>query len=388
MFKKLFKKNLDILSGVGVLLFLSGLLWNACLHGGDFKVFYLAGDRLLKHVPIYQASDGWSPFKYHPSWAIFFSLWSMLPLTLSLFLFNFSNIIFWFAGAKYWARLLEYELTPSTVFLLLLLSLNALSAETAYGQINGFLFWGATQIFVWMEAEPSKPIRSGILLALLISLKLHFGILLFYLFNKNWRTAGGLLVGGLTLHLFSLLAFKDFGNLVLYRSWMDLLLTQSAEQFNTFEVQSVLRACYVFFGNSMAKIAWAVLLAVFIFFGIYLDRSYFLSLKENKIKKKNAFSGCYWLAVVFFFSPLAWWYQILYLFPLAFLLLKTSPQKVGQILVWTCLLSFAAFSFNTLGRDGIFIFKLYMGYFAAGLTLFGFFLTTLLRKQADQFFGN
>jgi hypothetical protein len=375
------RKNVNVLYGLGIFIFLAGLLWNACLHGGDFKVFYLAGERLLGNLPIYQVGDGWSPFKYHPSWAVFFSVWALLPFGAAVLLFNVVNILFWFLASRYWARALNYEFGPQSIFVLLFLSLNALSSETAYGQVNGFLFWGATQIFRWMESENQKPVRSGILLAVLVSLKLNLGILLVYVLYKNWRSAWGLMAGALGLHLLTAVAFKDFYNVGLYQSWLHLLLTQSGDQFNTFEVQGILRMCYVLFGASLAKSAWAALLASFVFLGIYLDRAYLVD--KDEAEKKRVFNACYWLAVVFFFSPLAWWYQVLYLFPIAFLLLKTSPQKIWQGVIWSCLLCFAVVSFNTLGREGIFIFKLYMGYFAAGLALFAGLLVSYVKSGAQ-----
>jgi len=378
------RKNFEVYPFFGILVLLFGLLWNSCLHGGDFKVFYLAGERFLHHVPLYQVTDGWSPFKYHPSWAVFFSLWSLLPLTLSVLLFNFINILFWTDAARSWARLLNYKFTPASLFLLLVLSLNALSAETAYGQINGFLFWGSTRIFLWMEEASPKPLRSGVLLAVLISLKLNFGILAFYLFSKHRRAPLGLALGGLGLHVLALLAFRETPCRELYRSWLDLLLTQSREQFNTFEVQSMLRACYIFFGEPLAKTAWAALLGAFVLGGVFLDRVYFRN--ETDSAKRKALAGAYWLTVIFLFSPLAWWYQVLYLFPCAFLLLKIFPQKPWQPLIRACLLSFAFISFNTLGREGIFKFKFYMGYFAASLVLFAILVAALvkIRPQTIQ----
>ncbi|MBS1970350.1 MAG: DUF2029 domain-containing protein [Bdellovibrionales bacterium] len=374
------KRNSSILSILGILFFLAGLLWNACNHGGDFKVFYLAGERFLTHQSVYNPADGWSPFKYHPAWAVVFSLWSLLPFTLATLAFNAVNMGLWIWAAHSWSKLLNYKITTTSFLILVVLSLNAMSAETAYGQINGLLFWGATQIFLWLEDSTQKPFRSGLLLAVLISLKLNLGILLFYALYKNWRTALGLLGGALVLHGIVSLSFGDIVNWGLYHSWLDLLMTQSKEQFNTFEVQSVLRVCYVLFGESLAKTIWAGLLGLAVVLGIYLDRTH----KHENPQQRTALAGGYWLAIIFFFSPLAWWYQVLYLFPLAFLLLKNSTLPKAQWLARICLCSFAFISFNTIGRAGIFSYKFYMGYFAAGMILWLYFLWDRVRPAQAQ----
>jgi hypothetical protein len=373
------KKNSSIFSFFGILFILVGLLWNASHHGGDFQVFYLAGERFLTHQSIYNAADGWSPFKYHPAWAVVFSLWSLLPFTLATVLFNTVNMGLWTWAAYSWSRLLDYKITATSAFILVVLSLNAMSAETSYGQVNGFLFWGATQLFVWLEGSSQKPYRSGFLLAVLISLKLNLGILLFYALYKNWRTIFGLAGGAFALHGIVLLSFDGFPHFNLYHAWLELLLTQSKEQFNTFEVQSVLRICYVLFGESLAKTVWAGLLALAVALGIYLDKTG----GSETSSQRTAFNGSYWLAIIFFFSPLAWWYHVLYLFPLAFLLLKNRSFPHAQWLARVCLCSFAFISFNTIGRAGIFSYKFYMGYFAAGMLLWLYFLWTRVRIRAN-----
>jgi len=127
----LFKKNSRIGSFLGLALLLLGLMINSSMHGADFEVFYKAGQRFIQHLPLYQEADGWSPFKYHPSWAIIFSFWSLLPFSVSVVLFNTVNVLFWGVAAHKWSKWLGYDLKVQNIFILLMLSLNALSAETA-----------------------------------------------------------------------------------------------------------------------------------------------------------------------------------------------------------------------------------------------------------------
>lgn len=380
MVKTWFKTPSDYLFGFGILFLLVGLLLNSFLHGGDFRVFYLAGQRFLENTSLYQDADGWSPFKYHPAWAAFFTVLTILPFKAALVLFTVINLSFWGRAFYLWARMLKLSVTTASFFWFLVLGLNAISSETAYGQLNGFLFWGATQIFLWLESDEPRPILAGVLLALLISLKLHFGILLVYALYKNQRTAWGLVLGGVCLHLVVSVFKLNLINWELYQSWLQVLLTQSENQFNTYEVQGVLRLCYVAFGPQFAKLAWAALLVIFAGLGVYLQKRQFE--RHQNFAPPAALVGCYWFAILFFFSPLAWWYQVLYLFPLSFLMLKVQPAKLWRAVAFVSLFVFALISFNTLGREGIILFKLYMGYFIAGLALFVGFLSTLERREA------
>jgi len=231
-----------------------------------------------------------------------------------------------------------------------------------------------------MEDENPQSFKSGFLLSVLISLKLNLAVLVFYLFLKNWRSFAGMIAGFLALHLTLIPGFGDATNIELYKSWLHLLLTQSANQYATFEVQGIMRICYHIFNESLAHTAWAGFLVLSVLFGIYLDHVYFKKIKLPQ-EKRRVYNGCYWLGIVFFFSPLAWWYQILYLYPVAFLLLKSSLPKKWQALVWLCLACFAFVSFNTIGREGINTFKFYMGYFICAMTLFAIYLAIVVRQK-------
>ncbi len=79
------------------------LLARGALAGFDFHVFYLAGERLLRGEFIYQAADGWMPFKYHPVWAVVFVPIAFVPERLANVIFNSAEIACWLYSVRIWA---------------------------------------------------------------------------------------------------------------------------------------------------------------------------------------------------------------------------------------------------------------------------------------------
>ncbi|MES3036914.1 MAG: glycosyltransferase family 87 protein [Bdellovibrionota bacterium] len=361
-----------------IVLMTLGMLAHGYMHGADFHVFYVAGLRVLDHQPIYQASDGWMPFKYHPAWAGFFALGSWMPEKLFLTLFNIVHLAVWWNVAYRVAAKLSYNLSTWRAKLIItILSLSALSAEIGYGQINGFIFLGILIVFELLEGENNHPIKAGVIVALLTSIKLNFGLLLVYAFIKSPRTLIGFIFGILALHLAVVIWFQDPLGTELYKSWVDLLLDQSSSQFTLFEAQGFLRF-FMEISESLGKYLWLTWLIIFCLIAAVLNRAGSGKCSFNwppRIKEIAAnYVGtpelCVWLAAIYLFSPLAWWYQLLFMFPLGFYLWKQPLSKLERKLVIACFFVYGFITYNTLGHDGIIVFKTYMGfYFASDILL-------------------
>ena len=368
---------LNVVVNLLIAILLLGLILNAILHGSDFHVFYKTAQRFFSSSDIYVLADGSDPFKYHPAWALFFSPLALFPEKLSLAFFTISQMACWFYGISVLARWLNYDWKKSENFLaLLVLILNAFSAETGYGQINGFLFASTMIIVSWLE-ESNKPIRAGFLIALMVALKLNFALLIFYAVFKSKKTLLGFFLGGFALHLVLLPTYHDLFNLNLYQNWLSLLLGQSSGQYYTYEVQGFLRFFQILFGKIIAQWAWLFLMSLFVSIG------YFSHLK--KIIATPASIASFWLSGLFFFSPLAWWYQVLFIFPMAFCLLKAPVLKFEYYLVRFCLLIFGFASFTILGREYLILFKEAQGIFIFSLLiLLLFFKRSLYNRDFEK----
>jgi hypothetical protein len=257
--------------------------------------------------------------------------------------------------------------------ILLALSLSALSAEIGFGQVNGFLFLCCTLFFFLLNESPPKPVLAGFLLALVCSLKLNFALLFLYAIFKNRRTLWGLGLGALFLHLFAVILTKDIWAIDIYSQWIKLLLLQSSEQFATFEVQGLLRF-FLWISPENARFLWLTSIVAFLVLELWV--------KNSRQTLPTPLVAALWMTLLFLTSPLAWWYQILFVYPLAFYLIKnTPPSSWVKYTAYSCLFCFAFINFNTIGAKGIYWFKDSLGYFTVTSILF--FLGILSTIQKD-----
>lgn len=343
---------------------LTGMLVHSHMKGADFHVFYTAGERVWNSVAVYRISDDWMPFKYHPAWAVFFSLLSRLPEKISLWIFNFAQLACWFTATAIWARRLGFDIKSwKSRLLLLLSSLSAFSAEIGFGQINGCIVLGLTMIFEWLERERPRPWAAGFVMGLLISLKLNLGLIAVYAVFKNWRTIFGAALAWIVLHILVAVFFGEWLALTPYGDWLTVMLTQSSDQFQMYEAQGLLR--FFLWLAPFGKYLWAAALVAFCTFGV---------VRISREPKGSTWLAVYWMSGIFLFSPLAWWYQILYLYPLTFYILKNKTAKWQLQTALTCLLIFALVNFNTVGRVPMQRFKEMQGYFLCAAILFSLFM--------------
>jgi Glycosyltransferase family 87 len=347
------------------------LLLKPLFRGGmDFHVFYLSGQRALIAAPIYLVSDGWMTYKYHPVWAAVFSVLSPLPERLCFVLFDAVMFCCWAWAAGIWARWLGYDIRRPTNFLVLMLvCFNALSSELNFGQINGMLFLGATKTFEWMSANRQRWFLAGLLVAVLCSLKLNFGLLAVFCIGRNFRTLLGMVTGLIGLHAITAAYFGGWASTDLYLTWIGLLLSQSAGQFTDPDVQGLLR-----FLLSVSSDYGRQLWLISVFFAVAGGL-----LMEQRQHHRPALIASYWLSAIYLLSPLAWWNQILFTLPLAFLLLRSDISHVGRGVLRASLAVYALASPTSLSREGIEMFRTYHGFFFASAAIVAVMVASLWR---------
>lgn len=338
-------------------------------HGGDdFDVFYLTGQRALAGEPLYRTADALMVFKYHPAWAIVFTAFAPLPEWLGQMIFHAVMLGCWFWAAAIWARWLGYDLgNPVNTLILLLVSYNALAAELNFGQINGLLMLGATKLFAWMSATPQRWLRAGVLFAVLCSMKLSFGLVAVFCLVRNARSLAGMLAGAIALHVVTSLFFGGWTDPTLYRSWIDVLLRQSESQYTDPYAQGVLRFLLTL-TPAWGRLLWFACVAIGAGAGVYLERYR---------HQAPALVAAYWLAAFYLLSPLAWWYQLLFMFPLLFFLLR---QGTGRVVLWICLAIYALASPAVLTHAGNDAFRAHLGYFYASMAIVGVLVVSLWRS--------
>jgi len=362
----------DRVAGILSIIIIGALLAKSLSRGIDFHVLYVSGQRALSGSPIYLFSDGWMPFKYHPVWAAIALPVSLLPERLAFALFNAAMLGCWVWAASIWAGWLGYDIRKPANFLLLgMLTFNPLSAEMNFGQTNGILFIGATKLFQWLNERPQKWFAAGLLVAFLCSLKLNVGLLAIYCVVRNFRSLSGMLTGALAIHIVTAAVFGHWFDLELYRSWLDVLLGQSAEQYLDPDVQGLLRFLLLTspdFGRGL----WLLCVVLAVACGFALERN---------LGASPALVAAYWLSTVYLLSPLAWWNQILLTFPLAFALLRENINRFERWVLSASLAIYALASPTLLTRAGIETFRGYHGFFFATVAIVAVMATSQWRAR-------
>ena len=159
-----------------------------------------------------------------------------------------------------------------------------------------------------------------------------------------------------------------------YSEWINLLLGQSSSQYNFFEAQGFLR-----FFNSLVgefgKYVWLATIVVFLAGGLVLHR----------VKAAAQVVAAYWIAGNYLLSPLPWWYQILFMYPAAFLLLNQRDVGVSQKRAVAAALGvYALLTFNLVGRAAIITVKEWQVFFLCSSIILGIFLTYIVRPNRSS----
>jgi|GEM_PF-3619656 len=361
----------DRLSLFGIFALFVAMLPTSLRRGNDYHVFYTSGLRAHLGDALYQVTDTWFVFKYHPIFAIAFVPFSYLPEKFGLLILDLGMIFCWLWSLATWARWLGYKLTPPKIFLLVLISLSALSAEFGFGQINGALFAGLTLSFLLLE-EKDRPVLAGMVMTLVMAVKINYGLILIYGALRNWRSLIGVAIAALIIHVWVVLFFhQNFFNPAIYHEWLSLLLQQSSEQFNNREAQGFLHFFDSILGDASGHVAWSATVIAFILGGAWM-----------RFKQvKHPIVAAYWMAALYLLSPLAWWYQLPYMLPAAFWLLKQSMPKWQKRICYCAIAIFALVTFNLVGRTGLNFAKDIQVFFYASLVI----LLFLIQKAVDQF---
>lgn len=206
-------------------------------------------------------------------------------------------------------------------------------------------------------------------------LKLNFGLLAIFCLIRNFRSLLGIVAGAALAHVITAAFFGDWLNVDLYRAWLDLLLSQSAEQYVNSDVQGLLRFLLLA-SPDYGRGLWLLSVGLAIVGGLALERYR---------RADQALIAGYWLAAVYLLSPLAWWNQILFTFPLVFVLLRRDIGRIGRGVLYVALAVYALAGPALLGRDGIGAFRMHQGVFCASVAILAVMVLSFWSKQSASF---
>lgn len=201
----------------------------------DFRVYYGAGEALLKGEPLYGVAHGLDSgvFKYAPMLAVLYALFALLPYSIAASIQYALITIAFLDGMRRIDRLVRtqwlYDRPRAALplFLIALAIIVHLHRELHLGNINMMLLW---LLIVALERLLRKHDGvGGLLLGAAILAKPHFVVLLpLLVVHVRWKALGSAvlaMVAGLLLPAFFL---GWSGNLDVHRAWLSAMAEHNA----------------------------------------------------------------------------------------------------------------------------------------------------------------
>lgn len=193
----------------------------AYTHYNNYVIFKYSFFHLIHGKDIYQLfpDDHWDLYKYSPTFALLFGLFSWMPDVIGLVLWNLVNSICLLAGIRLLPGLDEKKKSWILLFCLLELLISIQNTQS-----NGLM--AGLIILAFALAERSNYFLSALCIALSFYIKI-FGALafVFYLFYPDkLRLIGWSVFWMVLLAILPVIVVGPHQLIFLYKSWLDLLV--------------------------------------------------------------------------------------------------------------------------------------------------------------------
>jgi hypothetical protein len=216
--------------GIAVIAALQGLLAGPKIYipGGrpyidynNFRIFKFSFYHLIQGKDIYRLfpDDHWDLYKYSPGFALCFGLLSWMPDPMGLLLWNLINSLCLFAGIRLLPGLSDQKKSWILLFCLLEMLLSIQNTQS-----NG-LMAGLT-VLGFAFAERRNYLLSTLCIVFSFYIKIYGALaFIFYLwYPGKWKLAGWSVFWMLVFALLPLVAVSGHQLVILYQSWLHLLL--------------------------------------------------------------------------------------------------------------------------------------------------------------------
>jgi hypothetical protein len=194
------------------------------IHYNNYIIFRQSFFHLINNMDIYKyyPKESWDYYKYSPTFALFFSIFAILPDILGISLWNLANALVLLLAVYYLPQEKDGRtlLNKTQKGLVLIICLIELTTSIQNQQSNALMAGLIILAFGLLEKQKYLPATLCIVFSVFIKLFGIVGLVLFLFYPKKWKLA--LYTLGWTLILFALpLLVISFGQLkFLYSSWM------------------------------------------------------------------------------------------------------------------------------------------------------------------------
>jgi len=197
-------------------------------HYNNYIIFKQSHHHLLGEQDLYKAygDEYWDLFKYTPTFAMFYGIFSHLPDLVGLCLWNILNVLVLFFSLRFLPRI-----EPRARSMILLFILIEMTTAIQNGQSNALLTGLIIMAFYQMERH--KYLWATLFLALTVYLKLYgiFAFLLFFFYPRKWEAAIYTFMWFIILFAIPLVAVSFEYLINQYAQWQELLLADQSTHY-------------------------------------------------------------------------------------------------------------------------------------------------------------
>jgi len=325
-----------------------GIRWN---HGmADFAVNYRAGQRIVRGEMLYQAADGHYMFKYFPSSALLYALFTPLPIELAMVVWFLLSLVAFAVTFRLIDRLVPDKRVPFLLLIAGAILAKYLLHELRLGQVNVFVTLVMLASVASLLETPRRraELVAGALAGLAVAIKPYAALLVLYLLvTLRWRSVAAAL-GVLALCLALPAAFYGVGgNIEQLRQWASTLSASTPVLLTNADNVSVIAFFTKWFGDPIraARPALIVLAALALLTLAVIVAGW-------KRRDGALLDGALVLTLIPLVSPLGWDYT-LQMSLLAVTLVVNNIAEFAAPIRWLLGVNFAVIAlalYDTMGR--------------------------------------
>lgn len=308
------------------------LAWLVASRASDFQIYYGAGRALIDGGwgAVYQVG-GYTPFKYHPAFAIAFAPFALLPFPLAKLLWALLNTAALYDALRRWLR--SWHLDSAAIAFGFLAIAYALTWQYKFANVTFIMLWLWTLALTTISEWPS-----ALAYALLIALKPFWAALFApWIFRRRFSLIGRVIAMLAGISLFPLLLGPSALSLSYQRWYATFLDPLHPHNYPKADNQSWFGLLYRHVDTLPASIAvlWLVGSAML---GLLWLWSWRRALPRGRAAPPEWQVELSFMPVILFAAPLSWIHHQILLWPL--LAAMWQAGRTDRVSRWVYVVAF------------------------------------------------
>lgn len=236
-------------------------------HYNNYLIFKQSHFHLMEGKDLYSEypEEHWDFYKYSPTFALFFGIFSWLPDLLGLCLWNLTNVLFLLFAIQY----LPGPDAKKKILMLITIIIE-LMTSLQNGQSNGLVAGLIILSFGLLEKNKSLPAALCLMFSVFIKL---FGLVAFALFlfyPKKWKFGLFVILWFIAFLALPLIVVSPGQLQALYSNWMNLIASDHSASYGL----SVMGWLTIWFGISVDKFILVLIGGIFLMLPFVRTKQY------------------------------------------------------------------------------------------------------------------